>query len=374
MPIWARGSIHSPRSADDPLFDHEAAKGALRATAAVPTDELPYFSLRRYVPPIVDQEQTGSCTGCASRNFRETLQRAQGGAPLALSPTWLYREERALEGTLDKDAGAMPVDAMKTMATRGFVPWSMYVPDFTRLQTTEASAAALQLAQAFKLASYARVANSVQAVKAALANGSPVLTGIEVPANMETPEVAQTGFLPMPDKPTGGHAICIVEWMDQPNAPGGGWFGFVNSWGCFWGDDGFGYMPYAMLEDPNWVPDLWMGTAAAVQLNAPFFAYGSAIWNRLEPPENPKDALPSPVLPIVVELLNQALGLAGKNRLEVRNKWDGDIGNAVGKFQNDRLWSATQTNPNIVVGALDRYTLEALVAAVFPTDQDGSLV
>jgi hypothetical protein len=131
-------------------------------------------------------------------------------------------------------------------------------------------------------------------------------------------------------------------------------------------------MPYAMLESPAWVPDLWAGSAAPVALNATDFVYGEAVWNHLEaPPSGVKST--SPLLPIVIALLNNALGLQGKNALKVTTAWNNDIGHAIAKFQNDHLWSATQLDPNMVVGALNRYTVDALAAQVFPTDQDGTI-
>jgi hypothetical protein len=31
-----------------------------------------------------------------------------------------------------------------------------------------------------------------------------------------------------------GHAVCVTGWMDDQNAPGGGWFIIRNSWGTRW--------------------------------------------------------------------------------------------------------------------------------------------
>jgi len=371
MPKWARGSIHSPRLATDPRFDHLVAKAALQAPGVVPIDEAPYFSLRRFVPPILDQAQTGACTGCASRNFRSTLQAAQGGQQIALSPTWLYREERALEGTLGRDVGAMPVDAMRVMATDGFALWADYVPNFGTLQTVAASADVMTRAASFKIGAYGRVANSVAAVKAALASGQPVLTGIEVPANMESTEVSQTGILPMPDKPTGGHAICIVGWIDNPNAPGGGHFEFANSWSSLWGDSGFGYLPYAMLADATWVPDLWTASAAPVPMTVALARYGE-LWNRLEPP-SPGVGGPTPLLPIVAALLNHALGLEGKDAIPASDVWTKALGDALYRWQEVHCSSAALLGGSVTLGALDRYSLRLLVDQAFPTDQEGTI-
>lgn len=367
------GHIPSPKSPDDPIFDHEVAKASLKATAVVPANELPYLSWRHFIPPRNDQNERGDCTGETARNFRMTMQAINGGTALALSPTWIYREGRAAEGTLNQDAGAMPIDILKTMMNVGFVLWADYVPNYAILQTEQASAPALARAAKWKISSYARVTQTMDAIKVALARG-PVYMGFTVPANMETdPRVSATGILDMPDRPIGGHAVCLIGWIDNPNAPGGGYAIFVNSWSSKWGDDGLGYMPYAMLTDPQWVSDLWTATAPVVSVSADDYIYSSLVWSHLEPPAAGQKNT-SDLLPLICGLLNHALGLVGKERLEVTSTWNNDIGNALSLFQNTHCFSATQEDPNIVVGVPDRYTLEALLAVVFPTDKDGTIV
>lgn len=53
------------------------------------------------------------------------------------------------------------------------------------------------------------------------------------------------------DKDYGSHAVELVGYLDNVRLPagvpagsGGGYFIVKNSWGCGWGDGGYGYMPY----------------------------------------------------------------------------------------------------------------------------------
>ena len=77
----------------------------------------------------------------------------------------------------------------------------------------------------------------VDALRAQLDQGRPIVLGVLTFANWDLPSVADTGEinLPLPlSQPDGGHAICLVGYDPRPNAPGGGVFLFRNSWGKKW--------------------------------------------------------------------------------------------------------------------------------------------
>jgi hypothetical protein len=43
----------------------------------------------------------------------------------------------------------------------------------------------------------------------------------------------------------GGHSYSLQGYVRDNNAPGGGYFVVKNSWGRWWGEDGYGYQPFA---------------------------------------------------------------------------------------------------------------------------------
>jgi hypothetical protein len=47
------------------------------------------------------------------------------------------------------------------------------------------------------------------------------------------------------------HAALITGYTDDPAVPGGGYWHVKNSWGTGWGDDGYGYVRYGVLESHN---------------------------------------------------------------------------------------------------------------------------
>lgn len=66
------------------------------------------------------------------------------------------------------------------------------------------------------------------------------------------------GKITLLDDCDGGHAVCVVGYVDQPSEelsdrPGGGYFIFRNSWGLTWAEDssegrGYGMLPYEYVK------------------------------------------------------------------------------------------------------------------------------
>ena len=52
----------------------------------------------------------------------------------------------------------------------------------------------------------------------------------------------------------GGHAVCLVGYDDNLN---GGRFIARNSWGTSWGDHGYFYMPYQVIQNKSMSSDFW---------------------------------------------------------------------------------------------------------------------
>ena len=73
--------------------------------------------------------------------------------------------------------------------------------------------------------------------------------------SFESPEVAQTGVMPIPqpgEQPLGGHAVLAVGYDDAKQV-----LIVRNSWGTAWGDGGYFYMPYAIVTELKLALDFW---------------------------------------------------------------------------------------------------------------------
>lgn len=211
--------------------------------------------LRGQCPPVYDQGQLGSCTanaiGAAVQFDQKKQNLAQTFVPSRL---FIYYNERALEGTVSTDSGAMIRDGIKAVASEGVCPEPMWPYDETRFADRPA-------AQCYKVGSthpavaYSRIAQDLGQMKACLAAGYPFVFGFTVYESFESEDVAQTGVAPMPgsaEVSLGGHAVMAAGYDDAS-----GRFLVRNSWGTDWGMGGYFTMPYAYLADSNLADDFW---------------------------------------------------------------------------------------------------------------------
>jgi C1A family cysteine protease len=115
--------------------------------------------------------------------------------------------------------------------------------------------AAVEQAQRFRIAEASPV-SSISDLKRALVQNGPAVAGIALYTSATSGDVSKTGVIPLPkekEQMVGGHAIVIVGYDDQASR-----VKFVNSWGSNWGEEGFGYLPYAYIA--KYMTDAWTFT------------------------------------------------------------------------------------------------------------------
>lgn len=215
--------------------------------------------LRQDMPPIVDQGTLGSCTANAiASGLREYLLIHRQDKWMQLSRLYLYWHERKLEGHVMEDSGAYIRDGMKVLQKRGVCPEQDFPYVISHFRDQPSPMAESDAAR-YTISEYHRIPD-LYALKAALAEGLPVVIGMAVYESFESPHVAQTGKVPFPKKTReqilGGHAMLAVGYQDR------GVSGTVivrNSWGTQWGDQGYCYIPYKMFKDPDCIMDMWTG-------------------------------------------------------------------------------------------------------------------
>ncbi len=87
------------------------------------------------MPKVYDQGELGSCTANAIGAAFEFGQIKQGETDFMPSRLFIYYNERAVEGTIDTDSGAMIRDGMKSVAKLGVCTedtWPYDIPKFTQ--------------------------------------------------------------------------------------------------------------------------------------------------------------------------------------------------------------------------------------------------
>lgn len=213
------------------------------------------IDLRSKCPAVYDQGQLGSCTAnalAANFQFDKRLQKIQAVKPSRL---FIYYNERAMEGSIDYDAGAYIRDGIKSMARDG-VPAETLWPYKISKFTVKPSKKSYDTALTSQVSSYMRIDNSnLVLLKGCLADGFPFVFGFTVFDSFMSSAVAKNGIMPMPttqEQVQGGHAVMAVGYDDAK-----GQFICRNSWGTSWGEKGYFFMPYAYITNTNLCDDFW---------------------------------------------------------------------------------------------------------------------
>jgi C1A family cysteine protease len=214
----------------------------------------PKVDLHDGCPPVYNQGQLGSCTANALAAAVDFERKRQKLLFLGPSRLFIYYNERLLEGNTNTDSGATLRDGMKTIASQGVCPETMWPYIESKFQVAPAATCYTAAAQ-HKTLQYNRVPQDLLHLKSCLAAGFPFVFGFTAYESFESHEVAASGKLPMPsttEAVVGGHAVVAVGYSDASQR-----FLVRNSWGSDWGINGYFTMPYTYLTDPNLAEDFW---------------------------------------------------------------------------------------------------------------------
>ena len=233
------------------LPDHRdhAYQARRLAVRALPTS----IDLRENCSSIENQGALGSCTANALVGALEYLQIKDGRAATDLSRLFVYYNERAIEGTVSQDSGAMLRDGIKSLALLGVCAeslWPYAISRFAQRPPRACYSRALQ----HRITSYQRL-STLADMRNCLASGYPFVFGFTVYQSFESATLAKSGRVDLPrsgEAALGGHAVVAVGYDDRSRR-----FTLRNSWGSTWGMQGYFTMPYDYLADRNLSDDFW---------------------------------------------------------------------------------------------------------------------
>ena len=212
------------------------------------------IDLRPQCPEVYDQGKLGSCTAnaiSAAYQFDELKQNNK--KVFSPSRLFIYYNERSMEGTIDKDAGAEIRNGMKSINTIGVCSKELWPYDEKKF-TVKPDDEAYQDAKIHTSISYQRLSQNLNEMKHCLSEGLPFVFGFIVYQSFESGEIARTGYMNMPlskDKILGGHAVMAVGYTKEHII-------VRNSWGDKWGDKGYFYMPYKYILNSKLASDFWV--------------------------------------------------------------------------------------------------------------------
>lgn len=217
--------------------------------------------LREGMPPVYQQANLGSCGSQATRAAHwyvknKQINEGKDDDKRLFTPSslFLYYNTRALENTVEYDAGVTLRGTMKALWKYGNCPEELwpYLVDRFALKPSKASYTAALDSQALH---YYRISADPRSVMKAISSGLPVIFGAAIYDSFESQEVAKTGKVPMPQKSEsllGGHAMLMVGF-DQTEKH----VIVRNSWGPEFADKGYLYLPFDYIKSPL-IMDCWV--------------------------------------------------------------------------------------------------------------------
>ena len=221
------------------------------AAIADPVALPPAVRMDDLIPFTMDQGQCGTCVAFSGAQVGNVFADCKDALPeKGLSPLFLYIRCKQEDGIPEQEGTYLRV-ALKVMQKDGIAPEKVLpysrLPQDACLLFPEVTAAHITAAQDYRIKAYARL-YTVGEMKQALAAGKLIMAGVLVTDSFLSPV---DGVVPLPwGKVLGGHAIVFCGYDDAKKA-----FRMVNSWGKSWGEEGFGWLPYAFCE---WESDLGM--------------------------------------------------------------------------------------------------------------------
>jgi len=242
-----------PRGAilDEAVYESLPRKAALHSKAL---DVLPRAaSLKQYAPFAGHQGQYGTCTAWATAYAARTIAESIGinrqdradTTGNVFSPVYVYKR---ISDDPNCQAGTVISHALDIMVNPGIPRRSITerAADFKAVPLS-----LYQNSPKFPIADYATLYSTwygetgydvtrVQAVKKSLAEGKPVIIGMNTPPSFST---AKSPWQPQADPNVAykGHAMCVVGYDDSRY---GGAFEIQNSWGEGWGERGYIWIKY----------------------------------------------------------------------------------------------------------------------------------
>jgi C1A family cysteine protease len=218
------------------------------------TEQSNIVDLRQYCSTIENQGNLGSCTGNAIAGAIELLHKRQNRT-LDISRLFIYYYERMFIGTVNYDSGAYIRDGIKACYTYGAPTENLWPYNISKFRTAPSKTALTDAAKR-KVTSYQRATDFNQVIDA-ITSGYPVTIGFSVYSSFDSPTVARTGIMPYPDtkkeRLLGGHAVLLVGYNKNNNT-----FIARNSWGTNWGDNGYFYMPFQVIQNTSMSSDFWV--------------------------------------------------------------------------------------------------------------------
>jgi len=249
---------------EDPADDRDygyATNPVAKVKLASASGRLPRVDWSPKMSPVKWQGYLGSCVGfaaCAMKECQELIEHEREVADgkkykrdekeYNLSEQWVYWNCKKIDPWPGEE-GTNIRSAMKVLNKIGVPTEDAWPYTDDPVNIGEPKGWAHLVARWYTIGSYWRV-RDLNELRLALQDG-PVVIGI--PCFDEIFDPGPSGFIPLPadtSSNSGWHAVCAVGMNDRYKL-----IKFKNSWSIFWGERGYGYLPYAYIN--NFLGDSW---------------------------------------------------------------------------------------------------------------------
>jgi hypothetical protein len=215
-------------------------------------------SLLLFCPRVGDQGQNGTCTAWATTwaafSIAEAVRYNQKDSAIitaeAFAPLYVYQSIRKKENAYSCQRGTAVEHALEFLKKTGTPKFKNYnilcgvgLPD------------AFPENMLYRIDDYFRLFDGsvsdeikISRVKKALSQDFPVVFAMNVPMSFFSTGESWMGRRVGEEKGV-GHAMCLVGYDDDKN---GGSFLIMNSWGKYWGKNGFTWIPYSVFAQNAW--------------------------------------------------------------------------------------------------------------------------
>ncbi len=207
-------------------------------------------NLKEYVVEVKSQGTQNSCVAfsiCSAIEFQLQLENPQRTIPLSERYSYYYGRKKS--NLFPKNDGMYPRDAIKSAKTDGVSIERLCKYD-NRYMNKEPGIVAKSIAHIYSalIKSYFRAFSSIN-IKEQLAIGLPVIIAVPLYDYWINNKTGNIRLPKSTDKKLGYHAVLVVGYFDN-------YFICLNSYGKYWGNKGFCYIPMNYKRTDSWVIEL----------------------------------------------------------------------------------------------------------------------
>ncbi len=215
--------------------------------------------LRSFMSDVEQQGETNSCAANATAGAYEYLvKRHLGEEAYDVSRLFIYYNARAIDDPDNiEDEGSVLQSVIESLKEHGACSEETWAFEQEAVNE-EPSQEAYEEAKQFLIEDTELVPTDLNAWKAALAEGNPIIFGVKLFGTFDKHK--KPGLVPAPSpaeagrESHGGHAMLCVGYSDPDQV-----FIVRNSWGPEWGDKGYCYVPYRYLMNEEYnFGDSWI--------------------------------------------------------------------------------------------------------------------